>query len=48
LFGLGVREAVRLSDADVELARSRVRQLGATRIAAGIVLLAGRNFSPLH
>ena len=39
LFGLGVREAVRLSDADIELARSRARQLGATRIAAGIVLL---------
>jgi hypothetical protein len=31
LFGLGLREAVRLRDADLELARSRARQLGATR-----------------
>jgi hypothetical protein len=39
LFSLGVREAVRLRDADFELARSRARQLGATRIVAGLVLL---------
>jgi hypothetical protein len=39
LFSLGLREAVRLRDADLELARSRARQLGATRIAAGTVLL---------
>jgi hypothetical protein len=39
LFSLGVREAVRLRDADLELARSRARQLGATRIVAGLVLL---------
>jgi hypothetical protein len=39
LFSLGLREAVRLRDADLELARSRARQLGATRIVAGIVLV---------
>jgi hypothetical protein len=39
LFILGLREAVRLRDADLELARSRARQLGATRILAGVVLL---------
>jgi hypothetical protein len=39
LFSLGLREAVRLRDADLELARSRARQLGATRIVAGVVLL---------
>ncbi|HET9301386.1 MAG TPA: hypothetical protein VFO20_01290 [Propionibacteriaceae bacterium] len=39
LFSLGVREAVRLGNADLELARSRSRQLGATRIVAGLVLL---------
>jgi hypothetical protein len=39
LFSLGVREAVRLGNADLELARSRARQLGATRIVAGLVLL---------
>jgi hypothetical protein len=39
LFSLGLREAIRLRDADPELARSRARQLGGTRIAAGIVLL---------
>jgi len=39
LFSLGVREAVRLRDADLELARSRARQLGTTRIVAGLVLL---------
>ncbi len=39
LFSLGLREAVRLGDADLELARSRARQLGATRIVAGIVLV---------
>jgi hypothetical protein len=39
LFSLGLREAVQLRDADLELARSRARQLGATRIVAGIVLL---------
>lgn len=40
LFGLGLREAVRLRGADLELARSRARQLGAARIVAGLVLLA--------
>ena len=40
LFSLGLREAVRLRDADLELARGRARQLGATRIVAGVVLLA--------
>jgi hypothetical protein len=39
LFSLGLREAVRLRDADLESARSRARQLGATRIVAGIALL---------
>jgi hypothetical protein len=39
MFGLGLREAMRLRDADLELARSRARQLGATRIVAGIVLV---------
>ena len=39
LFGLGLREAVRLRDADLESARGRARQLGATRDLAGIVLL---------
>jgi hypothetical protein len=39
LFSLGLREAVRLRDADLELARGRARQLGATRIVAGLVLL---------
>ena len=39
LFALGLREAVRLRDADAELARSRARQLGGTRIVAGAVLL---------
>jgi hypothetical protein len=39
LFSLGVREAVRLREADLDLARSRARQLGATRILAGLVLL---------
>jgi hypothetical protein len=39
LFSLGIREAVRLRDADLEMARSRARQLGATRIVAGLVLL---------
>lgn len=39
LFALGLREAERLRDADVELARSRARQLGATRTVAGMVLL---------
>jgi hypothetical protein len=39
LFSLGLREAVRLRDADLELARSRARQLGATRIVAGIAIL---------
>jgi hypothetical protein len=39
LFGLGLREAVRLRDADLESARGRARQLGATRVLAGIVIL---------
>ena len=39
LFSLGVREAVRLRNADLELARSRARHLGARRIVAGLVLL---------
>jgi hypothetical protein len=39
LCSLGLREAVRLGDADLGVARSRARQLGATRIVAGIVLL---------
>jgi hypothetical protein len=39
LCSLGLREAVRLADADLELARSRARQLGATRVLAGVVLL---------
>jgi len=39
LFSLGVREALRLRDADLESARSRARQLGATRIVAGLVLV---------
>jgi hypothetical protein len=39
LFSLGLREAVRLRDADLESARSTARQLGATRIVAGVVLL---------
>jgi hypothetical protein len=39
LFGLGVREAVRLREADLKLARSRARELGATRIVAGLALL---------
>jgi hypothetical protein len=39
LFSLGVREAVRLRDADLELARSSARQLGAARVVAGLVLL---------
>jgi hypothetical protein len=39
MFGLGLREAMRLREADLELARSRARQLGATRIVAGIVLV---------
>jgi hypothetical protein len=39
LFSLGLREAVRLRDADLESARSRARQLGATRIVVGIALL---------
>ena len=44
LFSLGVREAVRLRDADLVLARSRARQLGATRIVAGLVLLTRPQF----
>jgi hypothetical protein len=39
MFGLGLREAMRLRDADLESARSRARQLGETRIVAGIVLV---------
>jgi hypothetical protein len=39
LFSLGLREAVRLRDADLDLARNRARQLGATRILVGVVLL---------
>jgi hypothetical protein len=39
LCSLGIREAVRLADADLELARGRARQLGATRVLAGVVLL---------
>jgi hypothetical protein len=39
LCSLGLREAVRLGDADLELARNRARQLGATRILAGLVML---------
>jgi hypothetical protein len=40
LFGLGLREAVRLRDADLESARGKARQLGATRVLAGIVIVA--------
>jgi len=39
LCSLGLREAVRLGDADLELARNRARQLGATRILSGLVML---------
>ena len=39
LFSLGVRELCGLRDADLELARSGARQLGATRSVAGLVLL---------
>lgn len=39
LCSLGLREAVRLREADLGLARSRARQLGATRVLAGVVLL---------
>jgi len=39
LCSLGLREAARLGDADLELARNRARQLGATRILAGLVML---------
>src|SRR5512133_796722 len=39
LFSLGLREALRLRDADLELSRSRARQLGTMRIVAGLVLL---------
>jgi hypothetical protein len=39
LFSVGLREAVRLADADLETASGRARQLGATRILAGVVLL---------
>jgi hypothetical protein len=40
LLALGIREAVILSAADSETARARARQLGPTRIAAGVTLLA--------
>jgi hypothetical protein len=43
-FGLGLREAVRLRDADLELARSRAGQLGTARIAADILLLLRPQF----
>lgn len=39
LLALGVREAVRLRDADLDTARSRARQLGAMRIGAGLLLV---------
>jgi hypothetical protein len=39
LCSLGLREAVRLRDADLDLARTRARQLGPTRMLAGVVLL---------
>jgi hypothetical protein len=39
LCSLGIREAVRLGEADLESARGRARQLGATRILAGVALL---------
>jgi hypothetical protein len=39
LFALGIREGFILRDADVGRARNRARQLGPTRIAAGVALL---------
>ena len=44
LLVMGLREAARLRDADIETARSRARQLGAARIGAGLVLLARPRF----
>jgi len=40
LLALGIREATILSAADLETAQARARQLGLTRIAAGVALLA--------
>lgn len=39
LLVLGVREAIRLRDADMPTARGRARQLGIVRIAAGLLLM---------
>jgi hypothetical protein len=39
LLALGIREALILRDADDGTARARARQLGSTRIAAGVALL---------
>jgi hypothetical protein len=39
LLALGIREAFILQDADDGTARARARQLGSTRIAAGVALL---------
>lgn len=39
LLALGIREALIMRDADDATARARARQLGPTRIAAGVALL---------
>jgi hypothetical protein len=39
LLALGLREAVRLRDADLDTARNRARQLGAMRMGAGLLLV---------